>query len=112
MNTFYNSGHKIPMQQGLNMQNIYQQQYQAAIQQGGNSFSPLLGLGGVSMGVQGELSGHLGMVKTFRKKFKEYTKEEFRHISNKPVIKNILIGMTVLNKEQIADRVKEHLDNV
>lgn len=64
------------------------------------------------MGVQGGVVAHLGMVKTFRKKFKEYTKEEFRHLSNQPMIKHILIGMTSLNKEQIADRVKEHLDSM
>lgn len=85
-------------------------QHTFSFQQGiaSNLLVALGGGGGSIMG--GSPSEHFGMVKTFRKKFKEYTKEEFRHISNQPMIKHILIGMTELNKEQIADRIKEHLE--
>lgn len=55
---------------------------------------------------------HLGTVKEFRRKFKEYTKEEFRSMGKSPVVKEILSGMTKLNKEQIKDRIAEHLATV
>lgn len=53
---------------------------------------------------------HFTMVKDFRKEFKKYTKAEFREISNKPVIKEILSGMTKLNKDQIKERIAQHLE--
>ena len=52
---------------------------------------------------------HLGTVPESRRKFKEYSKAEFREIGNRPVIKDILSGMTELNKEEIKDRIAEHL---
>ncbi len=52
---------------------------------------------------------YLGSVRVFRREFKEYSKAEFREISNKPVIKDILSGMTKLNKEEIKDRIAEYL---
>lgn len=76
--------------------------------------------GGGSIGTGGAGGGwimggtpveHFGMVRDIRKKFTQYTKEEFRHLSNKPVIKNIVMGMTKLNKDQIAERIKEHLED-
>jgi hypothetical protein len=73
----------------------------------------LLGQGGQGQNLsQPGMPSHLGAVKEFRKNFKQYTKEEFRHISNTPIVKNILMGMTELNKDQIKDRIKEHLDNL
>lgn len=66
------------------------------------------GLLGAIMGSQLGMS-HLGTVREFRKKFKEYSKAEFREMGNKPVIKEILEGMTNLNKEQIKERIEEHL---
>ena len=53
---------------------------------------------------------HFGTVRDFRKKFNQFSKEEFRNISNEPMIKDILSGMTKLNKEQIMLRIKEHLE--
>jgi len=55
---------------------------------------------------------HNGQVKYFRKNFKEYSKEEFRDMSNDPMVKEILQGSVKLSKEQIVDRIKEHLDNM
>ena len=52
---------------------------------------------------------HLGMVREARKKFKEYTKAEFRNISHEPMVKEILSGLTRLNRDQILDRIKEHI---
>jgi len=66
-----------------------------------------LGLG-LAIGNQLGMS-HLGTVKEFRKKFKEYSKAEFREMGKSPVIKEILSGMTKLNKEQIKERIEEHL---
>lgn len=54
---------------------------------------------------------HLSQVKDFRKKFKEYSKAEFREISNQLVIKDILSGMTRLNAEEIKSRIQEHVAN-
>lgn len=67
---------------------------------------------GIDMGVypSGSPSDHFGIVKSFRKEFKRYSKNEFRSLSKTPMIKDILSGMTKLNKDQIIDRVKEHLD--
>jgi hypothetical protein len=52
---------------------------------------------------------HLGTVRDFRKKFKEYTKAEFREMGENPVVKDILKGLSKLNKDEIANRIKEHL---
>lgn len=59
----------------------------------------------------GSPSQHLGQVKQMRKRFKEYSKVEFREISNRPVIKDILSGMTKLNSDEIKGRIAEHLTN-
>ena len=59
------------------------------------------------------MSEHIGLVRDFRRKFKEYTKEEFRDLSNKPMIKDILKGgVTKLNEQQIIERVKETLEGL
>jgi hypothetical protein len=55
---------------------------------------------------------HYGHVKKFRKEFKQYTKAEFREMSNKPVVKEILSGLTKLNGDEIAERIKEHLKEI
>jgi hypothetical protein len=52
---------------------------------------------------------HLGAVRDFRKSFKEYSKEEFREMGSKPVVKEILTGLTKLNKEEIVERIREYL---
>lgn len=67
--------------------------------------------GGVGIGGAMSTPGmpHFGTVKEFRKRFKEYTKAEFREMGSKPVIKEILSCMTKLNKEEIKDRIVEHL---
>lgn len=53
---------------------------------------------------------HFGTVKDFRKKFSQYSKEEFRKMGNKPVVKEILLGMTKLNKEEIQNRIAQHIN--
>lgn len=68
--------------------------------------------GGGALGAQLGQSGHYSAVKKFRREFKQYTKTEFRELSNKPMIKDILSGMTKLNQDQIKDRIKEHLDQI
>lgn len=68
------------------------------------------GIAGAAMGVNPNLGmSHLGVVREFRRKFKEYSKVEFREVGSSPVIKDILSGMTKLNKEEIKDRIAEHL---
>lgn len=68
---------------------------------------------GFGVGLGGYMSQpgmpHFGTVKEFRNRFKEYTKAEFRGMGSKPVIKEILSGMTKLNKEEIKERIAEHL---
>lgn len=54
---------------------------------------------------------HLGSVKYFRKKFKEYSKEEFREMSEKPVIKEILAGLAKVPKEDVAERIRLYLED-
>lgn len=63
-----------------------------------------------NMGTPG--TSHLGTVKEFRKRFKEYSKADFREMGNKPVVKDILSGMTKLNKDEIKERIAEHLATV
>lgn len=67
------------------------------------------------LGLQGMCStpgmSHFGTVKQFRKEFSKFSKEEFRDVSKEPMIKDILSGMTKLNKEQIIRRIKEHLED-
>lgn len=63
-------------------------------------------------GLQGVAPSHFGQVRQMRKKFKEVSKEEFRHLSKEPVVKHILMGATKLDKEQIAERIKEHIEAV
>ena len=55
---------------------------------------------------------HFRMVRTLRKKFKDYSKEEFRNMSRTPVIKDILSGSHKLTTEEIGNRIKEHLDTL
>lgn len=55
---------------------------------------------------------HFGMVRELRKQFKKYSKEEFRELSKEPVVKAILTGSAKLSTEEIAERIKEHLDNI
>lgn len=55
---------------------------------------------------------HLGMVKELRKKFKQYSKEEFRNMSKAPIIKDILAGSHKLSKTEIGDRIEEHLKDL
>lgn len=63
-------------------------------------------------GLQGVAPNHFGQVRQMRKKFKEISKEEFRHLSKEPVVKHILMGAIKLDKEQITERIKEHIDAV
>lgn len=65
---------------------------------------------GAGMGSTPGMS-HFGTVKQFRKEFSKFSKEEFRNVSKEPMIKDILSGMTKLNKEQIIKRIKEHLED-
>lgn len=53
--------------------------------------------------------GHQGQVQNIRKKFKELSKEEFRNLSNKPIVKEIMPAALKLSKEEILERIKEHI---
>jgi hypothetical protein len=53
-----------------------------------------------------------GQLRRIRKRFKEYSKEEFRNMSKEPVIKDILSGSHKLTEEEKQERIKEHLDNI
>lgn len=55
---------------------------------------------------------HLGQVRTVRKAFKEYSKEEFRKLGKDPMVKDILTGTVKLDKDQIIERIKEHVNSV
>lgn len=79
--------------------NQYSQQYQQ---------SYTSGLMQLLMGNQPGML-HIETIREFRKRFKEHSKAEFREMGNKPVIKDILSGMTKLNKEEIKSRIAEHL---
>ncbi len=77
------------------------------------------GIQGVALGTQAKMVsplgmpvGHFGQVKYFRKKFKEYSKEEFRELSDEPLVKEMLAGMAKVPMEDVAERIKTHLDNM
>ncbi len=63
------------------------------------------------MGTQIPGHSHFGAVRNFRKEFNKFSKEEFRNISNEPMIKDILSGMTKLNEQQIIARIREHIED-
>lgn len=70
---------------------------------GGAGWSQIMGvepIGGLN---------HHGQVKSFRKDFKEHSKEDFRKISNEPIVKDIMSGMVKLGIEETKERIKEHL---
>lgn len=99
----------------INKDERYLQSLQAQAQ---NSYADMLNIArsALEQGTAGGIMGvnpssgmsHLGLVREFRRKFKEYSKAEFREVGSKPVIKDILSGMTKLNKEDIKDRIAEH----
>jgi hypothetical protein len=52
---------------------------------------------------------HFGQVKKARERFKEYSKEDFRDISNEPVIKDILTGSCKISFDEKLERINEYL---
>jgi len=54
---------------------------------------------------------HFGTVRTFRKKFKSYSKEDFRNLSKKPLVKEMLVALEKVPAEDVAERVKAHLED-
>lgn len=66
-----------------------------------------MGVNGTQLG-----HGHLGQVRTVRKAFTEYSKEEFRELGKDLMVKHILTGSVKLTKEQILERIKEHVNAI
>jgi len=44
--------------------------------------------------------------------YKKYSKEDFRSLPKEPLVKEILSGSIKLEKQQIKDRIQEHLDRL